>query len=100
VGTIQVFVASIRTGLGLVYDVPVHYRVGPPRPETDDYRCTLNNLEDLKGRYLGPRKNTALDFHKTNKDIHEREERYNLSTFPKVDTTRSPGTVSTLGSFF
>lgn len=100
VGTIQVFVASIRTGLGLVYNVPVHYRVGPPHPETDDYPCTLSNFDQLKSRYLGERGVKTLELHRTNAEMQDTAERYDITKFPKIDmnSVNAPATFSTLGS--
>ena len=107
-GTIQVFVASIRTGLGLVFDVPVHYRVGPPRPETDGYLCTLSNMDMLKGRFLGGRSVDAtqtrlvrpFDTHRTNAGVKERETFFDITRFPRIsdNTVVTGGTYSTVFS--
>ena len=100
IGSIHVFVASMRTGVGLVFEVPVHYRVGPPIPEKDDYLCTLSNLAELQGKYCqgltpGPRMiningtpNKLLNFHRTNeqmKDIIEIKQQLHTPNFPSID---------------
>ena len=129
VGSIQVFVASVRTGIGHVFDVPSHYRVGPPHPETDGFLCTLNNIDILKRRYLDGTENDGgwgttnvpsrhmtetyvrvidpiatrlirpFDTHRTNQQVKERTNMYDITKFPKIsDGISGTGTYSTLFS--
>ena len=114
IGSIHVFVASMRTGVGLVFEVPVHYRVGPPIPEKDDYLCTLSNLAELQGKYCqgqspGQRfvnvngtPNKLLDFHRTNeqmKDIIEIKQHLHNNKFPNIEPhTPDNRTFSTSGT--
>ena len=100
IGSIHVFVASMRTGVGLVFEVPVHYRVGPPLPEKDDYLCTLGNLTELQGKYcqgqspgqrminINGTPNKLMNFHRTNdqmKDITEIKQHLHDNKFPNID---------------
>ena len=119
-GSIQVFVASVRTGLGHVFDVPSHYRVGPPHPETDGFLCTMNNLEMLKRRYLAAAEDTGtitggfgtmidptntrlvrpFDTHRTNQQVKERTIMYDITKFPKIMNDATLGTQGTYSTLF
>lgn len=73
-GNIEILAACVRTGLSYSINCPLHYRVGPPNPERDDYPCTIQNLAQLLSRSTGKQINTTLNFEtkKIKKDGSER----------------------------
>jgi hypothetical protein len=62
----------------------------------------MSNFEEIKARHLGGRGVKLLDFSRTNVDVKDRTERYDITKFPKIDmnsgSVNAPATFSTLGS--
>jgi hypothetical protein len=63
---INIYTASPKTGESLCFEIPVHYRVGPPVPERDDFLCCVNNLDFLSRKFIGERPIKTIDFHREN----------------------------------
>ena len=109
-GTVQIFVASMRTGLGLVYDVPMHYRVGPSRPATDNFLCTLENFDLVRSKYVGcegvtPHPRGAYlvrtyDFHRLNEEKKDQTARYDITRFPKIGEGGAVSATETYSTIF
>jgi hypothetical protein len=62
VGNIEILAACVRTGLSYSINCPIHYRVGPPIPERDDYPCTIRNIGQLLTASTGKHTITTLNF--------------------------------------
>lgn len=62
VGNIEILTACVRTGLSYSINCPLHYRVGPPIPERDDYPCTIRNISQLLTASTGKHVVTTLNF--------------------------------------
>jgi hypothetical protein len=62
VGNIEILAACVRTGLSYSINCPLHYRVGPPIPERDDYPCTIRNISQLLTASTGKHVVTTLNF--------------------------------------
>ena len=76
VGRIEVFVACVRTSLSYSVQCPVHYRVGLPNPDRDDYPCTTRNISQLLSASTGEKHIEVLNFER--KRFNKTESQRNL----------------------